>query len=66
MDWKQCGRKWSWPKLRYCIKIYLEELGNTTRNGQDSWCPSQGLNWDTPEDKSELLFMLLGEMGRVS
>jgi hypothetical protein len=65
MDWKQCGRKWSWPKLRYYTKIYLEELGNTTRNNQGSWCPSLGFNWDSPEYMSELLFLLLGEMDRV-
>jgi hypothetical protein len=24
MNWKGCGRKWSWPILRHCLSICLE------------------------------------------
>lgn len=30
MNWKDCGRKQSWPNLRYCLNIFLGRLGNTT------------------------------------
>jgi hypothetical protein len=32
MNWKRCGRKWSWPNLRYYPDICLEGLRKTTRN----------------------------------
>ena len=31
MNWKRCGRKWSWLNLKYPA-IYLEGLRNTTKN----------------------------------
>jgi hypothetical protein len=29
MNWKECGRKLSWPNLRYYLGINLERLMNT-------------------------------------
>jgi hypothetical protein len=45
MNWKGCGRKRSWPNLRYFPSICLEGL-RTTKNtvSQDSQSPGQDLN----------------------
>jgi hypothetical protein len=32
MNWKRFGRKLSWPNLRYCPDVYLEELRKITVN----------------------------------
>jgi hypothetical protein len=32
MNWKGCGRKQSWPNLRYYPNIFLEGLGKPTKN----------------------------------
>jgi hypothetical protein len=38
MKRKGCGRRWSWPNLRYDPAIFLEELRKTTENlCQDYW-----------------------------
>jgi hypothetical protein len=40
-----CGRKRSWPNLRYYLGICLERLRKTTKNlSQDSLSPGRGLN----------------------
>jgi hypothetical protein len=45
MNWKRCGRKRSWPNLRYYLCICLERLSKTSKNlSQDSLSPGQGLN----------------------
>jgi hypothetical protein len=38
MHWEGCGRKWSWPNLRYCLSICMKGLGKTTETfGQTNW-----------------------------
>jgi hypothetical protein len=32
MNWKGCGKKWSWPNLRHYPAICLEGLRKTTKN----------------------------------
>jgi hypothetical protein len=42
MNWKGCGRKRSWPNLRYYPGICLEGLRKTTKNlSQDSRSPPE-------------------------
>jgi hypothetical protein len=36
MNWKECGKKWSWPKLRYYHSICLERLRKSVQN-QSGW-----------------------------
>jgi hypothetical protein len=43
MNWKGCGRKWLWPKLRYYPNICLEELRRTTETLSHG---SRWLGWD--------------------
>jgi hypothetical protein len=28
---EECGRKWSWPNVKYYPRICLKELGTTTK-----------------------------------
>jgi hypothetical protein len=56
MNWKGCGRKWSWPNLRYYPGICLEGLGETTRNlSQDNRSPGGDLNPGPPEYEARVL-----------
>jgi hypothetical protein len=32
MNWKGCGKKWSWPKLKNYLDIFLEGLRKTMEN----------------------------------
>jgi hypothetical protein len=42
MNWNGCGRKWSWPNLRYYPSGCLKQLTKTMKNlGQDSQCPTE-------------------------
>jgi hypothetical protein len=50
MNWKECGRKRSWPNLRYYPNICLEDLRKSTKNlSQDSRYPGWDLNPGPPE-----------------
>jgi hypothetical protein len=50
MNWKGCGRKQSWPNLRYYPSIYLEELRQTIKNlGHDRWSLDRDLKPVPPE-----------------
>jgi hypothetical protein len=50
MNWKGCGRKRSWPNLRYYPGICLEGLRKTTKNlSQDNRSPGRDLNPGPPE-----------------
>jgi hypothetical protein len=45
MNWKGCGRKWSWPNLKYYPGICLEGLRKATKTlSQDSRSASRDLN----------------------
>jgi hypothetical protein len=56
MKWKGCGRKWSWPNLRFYLGIFQEELRKTMKNfSQDSQSLGQDLNLGHPEYKAGLL-----------
>jgi hypothetical protein len=49
-DWKGCGRKRSWPNLKYYLGIGLEGLRKTTKNlSQHSRSPGRDLNPGPPE-----------------
>jgi hypothetical protein len=32
MSWKGCGKKWSWPNLRYYPRIFMKELRKITKD----------------------------------
>jgi len=32
MNWKGCGRRWTWPDLKSSPDIYLEELRKSEKN----------------------------------
>jgi hypothetical protein len=50
VNWKGCGRKRSWPKLRYYPGICLEGPRKTTKNiNQNSRSPGWNLNSEPPE-----------------
>jgi hypothetical protein len=56
MNWKECGRKWSRPNLRYCPGIRLEGLRKTMKNlSHDIWSPGRDFNTGPPEYQAELL-----------
>jgi hypothetical protein len=45
MNWKGCGRKRSWPNLRYYLTICLDGLRKTTKYlSQDGQSPGLVLN----------------------
>jgi hypothetical protein len=49
MNWKLCGRRWSWHISMYYHSIYLEILMKTHENhNQVGWCPSQDSNQHLP------------------
>jgi hypothetical protein len=50
MNWKGCGRKRSWPNLRYYTGICLEGLRKTTKT-----CPSRNFNTGPPECEARVL-----------
>jgi hypothetical protein len=51
MYWKKCGRKQSWPDLRYYFGIFLEELKRTMKNlSQDGLPVVRELNLRPPHD----------------
>jgi hypothetical protein len=57
MNWKGCGRKQSWPNLRYNSIICLEGLTKTMKNlNQDSWSLGQYVNLGCPKYKVCLCF----------
>jgi hypothetical protein len=50
MNWKGCGRKWSWPNVRCCTGICLEGLKKKTKTlNQNSWYSGRDLNLGPPE-----------------
>jgi hypothetical protein len=51
MKWKGCGRKHSWPNLRYNLGSFLEELKKITKTCQKSRFPGQYLNRDLQNTK---------------
>jgi hypothetical protein len=56
MNWKGCGRKRSWPNLRYYPGICLEGLTKTTKNlSQHSRSPGRDLNPGPPEYEAGVL-----------
>jgi hypothetical protein len=56
MNWKGCGRKRSWPSLRYYPSIFLQELRKTTKIlSQDSWSLGRDLNPGLPEYEAGVL-----------
>jgi hypothetical protein len=56
MNWKGCGKKRSWPNLRYYPSICLEGLRKTTKNlSQDTRSPVRDLNPGPPEYEEGVL-----------
>jgi hypothetical protein len=56
MNGKGCGRKRSWPNLRYYPGICLEGLRKATKNfSQDSRSPGRDLNSGPPEYEAGML-----------
>jgi hypothetical protein len=56
MNWKECGRKWSWPNLRYCPSIFLEKLRKTTKSPyQDRWSSGLDFNVGPHEHKARII-----------
>jgi hypothetical protein len=56
MNWKGCGRKRSWPNLRYYPDICLEGLRKKTKNlSQFIRSPGRDLNPGPPEYEAEVL-----------
>jgi hypothetical protein len=56
VNWKGCGRKHSWPNLRYYPKICQEGLRENMKNfSQDSQCPGQDLNPVSPKYEAGVL-----------
>jgi hypothetical protein len=49
-NWKECGRKRSWPNLRYCPLMWLEGLGKTTKDlSHDNMSSDRDLKPGFPE-----------------
>lgn len=49
MNWKLCGRRWSWHISMYYPSIYLERLMKThEKRNQDGRCPSKDSNQHLP------------------
>jgi hypothetical protein len=56
MNWKECGRKRSWPNLRHYHCICLEELRKVSKDlSQDSRFPVQDFNPGLPEYETGVL-----------
>jgi hypothetical protein len=56
MNPKGCGRKWSWPNLRYYPAICLEGLRKTTKKLSQDWqFPGWDLNPGPPEHETGAL-----------
>jgi hypothetical protein len=56
MNWKGCGRKRTWPNLRYYPRMCLEGLRKTTKHlSQDSRSPGRDLNPGPPEYEAGVL-----------
>jgi hypothetical protein len=56
MNWREYGRKWSWPNLRYYPGICLEGLRKNTENiSQDSQSPGRDLNLRPPKYEAGVL-----------
>jgi hypothetical protein len=56
MNWSGCGRKLSWPSLRYYPGICLETLRKTLKNiSQDNLSPGWVLNPRTPNCEAGVL-----------
>jgi hypothetical protein len=56
INWKGCGRKRSWPNLRYYPGICPERLRKTTEIlSNDSQSPSSDLNLGPPEYEGGVL-----------
>jgi hypothetical protein len=52
MNWKECGRKRSWPNLRYCPGDWREWLGKTVKHlNQDNRCSGQDLGRNVEDYK---------------
>jgi hypothetical protein len=39
MNWKEYGRKWSWPNLRYYSSIFKKELRKEKKTSGRITCP---------------------------
>jgi hypothetical protein len=53
---ERCGRKRSWPNLRYYPDICLGKVMKTKNNlNQDSWCLDGDMNRSSSERMSEAL-----------
>jgi hypothetical protein len=56
MNWKGCGRKRSWPNLRYYPGTRLEGVRKTTKSlSQDSRSPGRDLNPGPAEYEARVL-----------
>jgi hypothetical protein len=55
MNWKEFGRQWSWPTLRYYPGIRLKGLTETTRNLSQDRSPVRDFNPGSPEYESGVL-----------
>jgi hypothetical protein len=50
MNWKGCGRKWSWPNLMFYPSIFVEGLRKNTENlNFDIKSVCQDFNLELPE-----------------
>jgi hypothetical protein len=54
MNWEGCGRKQSWPNLRYYPNIFLEGLGKTTENLRIAILHAEILTQDFPNMKQHV------------
>jgi hypothetical protein len=55
MNFKGCGRRRSWPNLRYYPDICLEGLRKTTKLSQNSRALARNMNLGPPECKAGVL-----------
>jgi hypothetical protein len=51
MNWKGCGRKWSWHNLSYYPAFPWRDLGKPRDTCQDSSCHVRDSNWLSPHYK---------------
>ena len=51
MNWRECGRKGSWPNLRHCFSILMKRLMNAMDPCHNCRCPDPDSNSAAPECK---------------